>query len=202
MERYKEEIHQSMCELTDDRGKGSLFPGKLNTPTHTPKTICKWNPPPVGIWKLNTDASFVGKSEDTCLGTVVRDHRGDVVLSVCRKIKASAGPEEAEAEAIKLGMSELSSLYQGKLIIESDCLTMVNRLKAEGVDKSQLHHIVQDIRDQMGLFESVSWSATKREGNQLAHSLAAWARKNGGCRVIAGVPSQLVDLSLSECNPV
>lgn len=133
----------------------------------TPRPLCKWKPPDMGFWKPNADASYIGDSDDTCLGVVARDHRGSVALSFCRKIKPTASAEEAEAKAIKVCMEELAKLYHGRLIIESDCLSIIYRLKSGGVDKSQLHHIVQDIRDQIGHFHSVSWSTTKREGNKL-----------------------------------
>jgi hypothetical protein len=115
----------------------------------------------MGYWKMNLDASYVRKSNDTCLGVVVRDHKGTVALSIDRIIKASDGAEEAETEAIKIGLLELSGLYHGNLVIESDCLSIINRLKAKAVEKSCLHHIVQDIKDWATNFQLVTWSATR-----------------------------------------
>ncbi|KAM3277341.1 hypothetical protein ACQJBY_045291 [Aegilops geniculata] len=157
----------------------------------------------LGSWKMNADASYVGDAEPTCLGVVVRDHKGSVALSVCRRIQACGDAEEAEAEAIKMGSRELSDMYHGALTVESDCLSIINRqkLKSSEVDKSHLHHIVQDIKDLMEPFQSISWSATKREGNKVAHELASYARRTGEVRVVAGVPGALDELVFADSIP-
>lgn len=64
--------------------------------------------PPSGPWKLNTDASYVGDSDATCLGLIVRDRCGFVALSMGHIIRNSARIKEAEGEAVKLGLKELS----------------------------------------------------------------------------------------------
>ena len=92
----------------------------------------------------------------------MRDHQGRVALSVGRTTTASTGIEAAEAETVKLGLIELAKVSRGHIIVEFDCLSLINRLKGKEPDRSHLLHIINDIKIQAGLFSPVSWPATRR----------------------------------------
>ena len=57
------------------------------TPILNSDPIARWTPPPEGWYKLNTDGSF-GVHGDVGAGTIVRDHRGDIILSFCRQLSS------------------------------------------------------------------------------------------------------------------
>lgn len=123
-------------------------------------------------------------------------------MSVCTRINPSAGVEEAEAEAALMGLAALSTVYRGHVVVESDFLNLINRLKMNLTERSHLFHIINGIKAQTGVFQSLTWSAVRRNQNKMAHELAGLARRKGECRILAGVPVELTDLLLSDCKPL
>ena len=132
---------------------------------------------------------------------IARDCKCIVVMSVCTRINPSSGAEEAEAEAVLMRLAELSTVYRGHVVVESDCLNLINRLKKNLTERSHLFHIINYIKAQTGIFQYVTWSAVRRIQNKMPHELAGLARRKGECRILAGVPDELTDLSLSDCKP-
>lgn len=157
-------------------------------------------PPPVDCWKLKIDASFLADTGDASVGIVAKDHRGLVAISACYRIDRCTGAEEAEAEAIRFGLGELAKRYRGRLIIETDCKSLFTLLQPGTPNMSAIHHSVTDIRELVNLFQSVNISVIRRGCNALAHGLAAHARTYGNTSTLAGVPTQLFHLLMTDCN--
>lgn len=66
--------------------------------------VPRWEAPESGWAKLNTDAGFEVNSGVACAGGVLRNCRGEVLLSSWTKLQACASPEEAEILACGLGL--------------------------------------------------------------------------------------------------
>ena len=60
-------------------------------PIHTERS--KWEPPPDGIWKLNSNVAFLTNTGDTVAGTIVRTHQGVVALACGQRLHACKYPE-------------------------------------------------------------------------------------------------------------
>ncbi|KAL2903407.1 DNA-directed RNA polymerase subunit alpha [Bienertia sinuspersici] len=61
-----------------------------------------------------------------------------------------------------------------RLIIESDCLPLIQKLKKSKTQNSALGLVLEDISYLVSLFGFCSFSFVKREGNVLAHSIAKY----------------------------
>ena len=96
--------------------------------------------------------------------------------------------------------SQLSSGFNGKIILETDNVLIAKELEKGRSNRSDCFQIICEIKDAMTVFESVSIKHIPRECNQLAHELAARARQHDDLFLIANVPEQLSGLMLSECN--
>ena len=115
-------------------------------------------------------------------------------MNKCRSV------EEAEGQAILMGLVLLSRLYQGPLIIETDNKMIANELGQVRSNRSECFWVVSEIKNTSRIFSSVQDKAIKREQNCLAHELAARARRHEDSLIIADVPEELRSLMLSECT--
>lgn len=70
-----------------------ISPTRKTVSTVTP--AC-WQRPPPGWIKLNTDGSFVTPHDRAGAGMILRDHKGHILISVCRSLLPSSDALEAE----------------------------------------------------------------------------------------------------------
>lgn len=77
-----------------------------------------------------------------------------------------------EARASLGGLRLASRLDVRRLIVESDCLHVINALKLKETGSSDFHLIIDNILVYISDFDVVSWSFIKRSGNKVAHMLA------------------------------
>ena len=59
-----------------------------------------------------------------------------------------------------------------QVVVESDCQTIINRLRKTSVFLSDLDNVLSNIISSSICFQSLIWSHVKREGNFVAHHLA------------------------------
>ena len=52
-----------------------------------------------------------------------------MLISVGKQIGSAASVEEAEARAASVGMQALAGIYRGPMVLEVDCMALVNELK-------------------------------------------------------------------------
>ncbi|XP_074306616.1 uncharacterized protein LOC141641871 [Silene latifolia] len=81
-------------------------------------------------------------------------------------------PLLAEAAAVLEGVKEAASRGHEKVIIESDCLTVIEALKKGSTGTSVFSLVLDDILFLRSEFTSISWSYTSRTNNSVAHALA------------------------------
>jgi hypothetical protein len=62
-------------------------------------------------------------------------------------------------------------------MVVSDCLSLIQRVLAHGVDRSSVGVVVQDIKALAQDFEVVSFSHVYRQFNKSAHILARFAER-------------------------
>ena len=63
------------------------------------------------------DVAFFAYSGESCAGSVARDYRGWVFVSVSQHVQMCTSVEEAEGQAILNGLKALSTVYKGPIII-------------------------------------------------------------------------------------
>lgn len=63
---------------------------------HGERKVCRWVPPRQGILKLNVDRAVFTNQRSAGMGVALRDERGGVILSACKKEYEINDPIEIE----------------------------------------------------------------------------------------------------------
>jgi hypothetical protein len=86
-------------------------------------------------------------------------------------------PEIAEALAMRRALTLACEEGFDKVIVASDCLSLVLRINDSTVDQSQVDVVVQDIKALSSEFSIVSFIHAGRQCNVAAHTLARSAEQ-------------------------
>jgi hypothetical protein len=135
-------------------------------------SVLKWSSSPAGMVFVNVDASIFSASRWMGVGVAIRDHNG-VCLTACSEYQEEAlSLEIAEALALRRAINLAKDEVFTKIIINSDCLSVVNRVYAVEDDRSLCGPVIHDIRKLMPSFTSCSVKHFVRGLNVAAHTLA------------------------------
>jgi hypothetical protein len=96
----------------------------------------KWSPPPVGIVSVNVDATIFSASNRMGSGVVIRDHNGACLATCSEHFEGITSPELAEAMAARQALCFAKSEGFEKVIVQSDCLLVVQRVNSSTTDRS------------------------------------------------------------------
>ncbi|XP_074314846.1 uncharacterized protein LOC141651018 [Silene latifolia] len=121
--------------------------------------------------KLNVDAGIL-TGVGVGLGMVCRSNGGRVEWGLSILQAQMLEPHMAEAVAILEGLKEARRKGQDKLVVESDCLQVIDALRNHKHGRSLFHLVLDDILNLCSLFSLVVWSYTSRKNNTVAHALA------------------------------
>ncbi|XP_035551721.1 uncharacterized protein LOC118349890 [Juglans regia] len=88
----------------------------------------RWSTPPEDSLKLNIDGALFFDLNKAGMGAVLRNHMGEILMACSRVESVSLEPEQVEAVALLRGLQLCMSLGIPKLIIESDCLFLVEEV--------------------------------------------------------------------------
>ncbi|RYR72099.1 hypothetical protein Ahy_A02g006304 [Arachis hypogaea] len=140
------------------------------------KKMITWRPSPQNKLKANTDAAFHKESGTAAAAVVVRDWQGKIITgTTSRFITTSA--IAAEAQAYREALILIRNLQMDNCIIETDCLPLVQAIKAR-MPIAEADAIIRDILQLLDEAPDVGATWTPREGNNVAHQLAAMAAGN------------------------
>jgi ribonuclease HI len=135
-------------------------------------TAPKWIPPPCGQVCVNVDAAVFQAEHRMGWGAVVRDHTGSVLLACNEGVDGITAPEMAEAVAVRQALSITRDKGFQKIILMSDCLSLIQRILSSEKDRSAVGIVVADIKSLATEFSTVSFKHTSRKNNVAAHLLA------------------------------
>uniref|UniRef100_A0A8R7R7I2 RNase H type-1 domain-containing protein n=1 Tax=Triticum urartu TaxID=4572 RepID=A0A8R7R7I2_TRIUA len=76
-----------------------------------------------------------------------------------------------------VGLKELAKLFNGDIIVELDCLSLVQALEPQTVNKSRLFSVTCDIKEALKHFKSHQINWVCRDQSKFAHCLADWASR-------------------------
>lgn len=148
--------------------------------------------------KVNTDAGELG-ALGTGMGVVCRGSNGDLVACASIKSPAKWEPRIAEAMAVYEGLLVAKMERFSHVVVESDCLAVIQALKANHLGSSDFHLVLEDIISLLSSFVSVVWSFVKRSGNRVAHELAHFLPVEGDKRVWKNdFPASIVSLAIDD----
>ncbi|KAF7842623.1 putative ribonuclease H protein At1g65750 family [Senna tora] len=172
------------------KSSGGLDPVIKRTPL-----LVSWRKPREGFWKLNTDGSALGNPGPAGVGGILRNDEGAWVGGFSEYIGVRSNMF-AELLAIKKGLMLSLDLGLRRLEVESDCLECIKLIKQDVGATHQLGIILQDIRELMKPFESISINHIFREANQCADGLARIGSKNAGMKSTWELPPSEIRLAL------
>jgi hypothetical protein len=132
----------------------------------------RWSPPPVGTSCVNVDAAVFQSENLVGWGAVVRDHCGMVQFAGHGTMQGSLGPEAAEALAVRQAMEITRENGIQKIVLASDCLSLILKIQAPLPDRSEVGSLVGDIKRLSLSFLSCSFVHVGRLCNIAAHKLA------------------------------
>lgn len=103
---------------------------------------------------------------------VYRDHEGCVIAALSQKISMTQSVELAEALAARRAVTFDMELSLSRVIIEGDCLRVVQALKSLGRCNTLFGHVIEEARSLGESFQQYQFQHVQRDGNRLAHVLA------------------------------
>jgi ribonuclease HI len=163
-----------------------LYKPSVSHRRETNSSVPKWSPPPASTVLVNVDAAIFSASRRMGVGVVIRDHNG-VCLTACSEYHEEVRtPEIAEALALRRAINLAKDEGFTKIIINSDCLSVVNRVISEEEDRSLCGPVIHDIRRMVASFSTCSIKHVSRLLNVAAHTLAKFS-ESLGCRAWRGV---------------
>ncbi|KAL2936748.1 hypothetical protein RDABS01_020197 [Bienertia sinuspersici] len=118
-----------------------------------------------------------------CFGAIVRDEMGDVLVAMTDVVKGEFSVEICEALAVRRGLQIAIKAGFKALVVESDCLCVVEAIRRKRKHHSHLGLILNDIFALMEMCSPVSMSHVRRTGNGAAHSLVKMSFEWGELRV-------------------
>ncbi|KAJ8452108.1 hypothetical protein Cgig2_016689 [Carnegiea gigantea] len=157
-----------------------------------------WQPPDMGVLKLNFDRGKVGEY-GRGWGFVVGSSDGDICMAAMQQSSNFSGPILGEAKACLCGLR--AAREQGYLCfaVKGDCLPLIHKLKNILIDDNVLGCIIRDIFALVECFKFVSFSLVKRGDDRVAHDLAHWQPITHERRVwVDDVPERNVSLVLDD----
>ncbi|KAJ8449481.1 hypothetical protein Cgig2_002278 [Carnegiea gigantea] len=104
------------------------------------ETAClEWRPPDAGYLKLNMDACRLGEGSFGW-GFVLRDHLGVIVMAGSYQWVWFQGAELEETRACLFALNQVQRHGHDRLIVESDCLSLVSKLQKKEAANNSLGH--------------------------------------------------------------
>jgi ribonuclease HI len=162
-----------------------------------PKT--RWTAPPPGWVCVNVDAALFPAEQRMGWGAVFRNHDGAFVLSCSEGLNGFPAPELAEALAVRSALYMAKDRGFQKLVLVSDCLSLIQRISSSVRDRSVIGSVICDIKSLKSDFESCTFRFSSRSTNVVAHKLAR-SSVPLFCNVSVGVIPEFIREEL--CNDV
>jgi ribonuclease HI len=172
---------------------------KNNKPVEdTTKVKMKWIPPGDNEVKLNVDGAF--SREDRAGIGILRDQQGAVIFTACRQLQKCRDATEAEIMAIEEGVTLALQWTDLRLIVESDCSTVVELITGTKPNRSAYTFRINVIRELLRERGS-RLAKISRDANMVSHGLAQLGKVHGRTQVwLHESPSEVTEAITSDCN--
>ncbi|XP_072064292.1 uncharacterized protein [Arachis hypogaea] len=130
-----------------------------------------WEPPTTTLVKINVDAA-ISNGNNGGVEAVIRNGMGHILTAAIWPTTQPLETLEAEALAIYLGMKLAKECCFMEIVIESDCIEVVNELKHGRPNPTCFRAFVVDALSLMCNFRLMAFTHIKKSGNKVAHELA------------------------------
>ena len=142
-----------------------------------------WSRPPMGVFKVNFNATLFENIGSAGIGVAIRDSDGEIIAALSQRIPLPFSMEMAKAMAARRALlfAQGPSLY--KVMMKGDYLRVVSALNSSVSCNTMYGNVVEETRRQVCKFHFCSFSHVHRGGNKLAQSLARRAVSSVGLDV-------------------
>ena len=130
----------------------------------------RWSAPTKGWIKINVDGAFK-KNGDACLGVVIRDDAGKVLLSAWRVVANASNAEEVEIMACKEGFALAVEWTPYQATLESDCSSVIKYLSDSREQRIPSAFIIKEPKELASTLPGIVFKHVRREQNVVAHEL-------------------------------
>ena len=135
--------------------------------------------PLVGALFNNVDASLCA-SRTMGIGVVIRNHLGLVLAASRWFIHHVDNPELGEAIAMRHALIFAEDSGFQKILVETDCASLINKIKSKVDDRSHTGAVVFNIKSRAPRFLSCCFTHVSRRCNEAAHVLGKSAEHDDG----------------------
>jgi ribonuclease HI len=134
------------------------------------------------------------------IGVIVRDSRGQPIISKWKFILYCASAEEAEVLACLEGLKNLINLRQWPAFLESNCLRAVSTLHHAEQYRSGSWVLYKEAREFLKLHEDIVVQKVDRVSNGAAHALAQLGKSGSNGLFRGAAPACVQELVTKDCN--
>ena len=146
------------------------------------------------IFKINFDGAVFTEENCSGMGVIVQDREGLVIAVMSEKIPQLLQLTEIEVMATTKALEFAREVGISEAILERDSLLVIKALATKDIGLAPFGLLIQDAYRFTSAFSLLSYSHTKREGNQVAHDLAKLAVTIPNCVIwMEDVPSDVVN---------
>jgi ribonuclease HI len=149
---------------------------------------------------MNVDAALFKSSKRMGVGIVIRNHNGECVAACSELIPDVTAPELAEALAVRRAMTLAREEGYDKIMLATDCLSVVHHINSSTLDRSFLGVVIQDIKKEAEMFSSYSFFLIPRKRNVSAHVLACRSETFGSVTYRFGVPDCIREILCNDLS--
>lgn len=152
--------------------------------------------PPASHVKLNCDtANF--KMTGNGLGFVIRNDKGEVLMSSMKRIPSQLDIESAEAQSLLFGLTSALDGGSHSIIAESNSSILIKKLQLSSPQRSYFSTLVMVIKPLQSSCSSLSFKHAFRSANTVAHHLARTFKYiSYPVTLMEDVPPNILDLVL------
>jgi ribonuclease HI len=112
------------------------------------------------------------------VGMVLRDEKGAVISAYSKTFFGRLDVLKAEAKAALTAIQVCKSLGFSKFHLEGDSQGLIAAINSREPDWSSMGVLVEDIKHELQSLQQWQLSFVRREGNQVAHTLANLATRS------------------------
>jgi ribonuclease HI len=163
----------------------------------------KWMAPPEDWLKINVDGALDERTGEGGIGVVIRNHRGEVILTAWRFALGEGSAEEVEAQACKYGLLLAAEWCPQKAVLVTDCSSVATMLASKNGGRSPLKFIIDETIETGHRLSAWTVIHKRRESNRVAHELAQLAKRTRHSAVWQfAAPLCVEQIIARECNQI
>lgn len=133
--------------------------------------VVHWVKPQKDVVKISVDAATFSEFSSFGIGLLARDHEGGIIEGRSERFQGDKRPEWAEAVAIKEALSWVKEKGWTRVVIESDCLAVIQAIRSNVSMISPFGQVILECRKMIREL-NIEMFFVKRSANMAAHLLA------------------------------